>query len=212
MSFFANLAAQVESFFDPSCYDETKDETKDDDFIEQQLAAEEHRYDSFAAVRHDAQVKYFVDGQNYCWAVSEAIAHAQECIYIEDWWLTPELYMRRPPSKYPEFRLDRLLKRKADEGVKIYIVIYKEVELALTLDSRHTKDTLQSLSENIIVLRHPDHNLGGTFFWSHHEKFVVVDNRIAFLGGIDLCFGRWDTHGHALADFNGNDPESELFI
>lgn len=86
--------------------------------------------------------------------------------------------------------------------------------MALTLDSRHTKDTLQALSENIIgmcyrksrldrypyvlfihrfwcyiVLRHPDHDIGGTFFWSHHEKFVVVDNKIAFLGGIDLCFG-----------------------
>jgi phospholipase D1/2 len=24
-------------------------------------------------------------------AVSEAIEHAEECIYIEDWWLTPEL-------------------------------------------------------------------------------------------------------------------------
>lgn len=22
---------------------------------------------------------------------------------------------------------------------------------------------------------------------------------------------RWDTHGHPLADFSGNDPESELF-
>lgn len=79
--------------------------------------------------------------------------------------------------------------------------------MALTLDSAHTKKTLQSLHENIIgknnigqcvclcnmtffsVQRHPDHAVGGTFFWSHHEKFVVVDNRIAFVGGIDLCFG-----------------------
>lgn len=33
--------------------------------------------------------------------------------------------MRRPPSKYPEYRLDTLLKRKADQGVKIYVVVYK---------------------------------------------------------------------------------------
>lgn len=33
--------------------------------------------------------------------------------------------MRRPPSKYPEYRLDALLKRKADQGVKIYVVVYK---------------------------------------------------------------------------------------
>lgn len=209
MSIFTNLIEQVKEVFEGSS--DKKPEEQDDDFIEQQLANEKHRYDSFAAVRHDAQVKFFVDGQNYCWAVSEAIENAKECIYIEDWWLTPELYMRRPPSKYPEYRLDTLLKRKADQGVKIYVVVYKEVEMALTLDSRHTKDTLQALSENVIVLRHPDHDLGGTFFWSHHEKFVVIDNELAFLGGIDLCFGRWDTHGHPLADFSGRDPESELF-
>ncbi|ORE03496.1 phospholipase D/nuclease [Rhizopus microsporus var. microsporus] len=207
MTIFSDIAEKVTSLFESS--EEPKKE--DDDFIEQQLLNEKHRYDSFAAVRHGAQVKYFIDGQNYCWAVSEAIDKATECIYIEDWWLTPELYLRRPPSKYPEYRIDRLLKKKADEGVKIYIVVYKEVEMALTLDSAHTKEALQSLSENIIVMRHPDHSLGGTFFWSHHEKFVVVDNQIAFLGGIDLCFGRWDTHAHPLADFHGNDPESELF-
>jgi hypothetical protein len=33
--------------------------------------------------------------------------------------------LRRPPSKYPEYRLDILLKRKADQGVKIYVVVYK---------------------------------------------------------------------------------------
>ncbi|GAA5809595.1 hypothetical protein MFLAVUS_003006 [Mucor flavus] len=208
MSFFETLAEKVNGLFTPEKEAPAKDS---DDFLEQQLANEDHRFDSFAAVRHAAQVKYYVDGQNYCWAVSEAIEAATECIYIEDWWLTPELYLRRPPSKYPEYRLDALLKRKADQGVKIYVVVYKEVELALTLDSRHTKDALQALSENIIVLRHPDHFLGGTLFWSHHEKFVIVDNQIAFLGGIDLCFGRWDTHGHPLADFSGDDPESELF-
>ena len=46
---------------------------------------------------------------------------------ILDWWLSPELYLRRPPARYPEWRLDRLLKRKADQGVKIYVIVYKEV-------------------------------------------------------------------------------------
>lgn len=48
-------------------------------------------------------------------------------IFILDWWLTPELYLRRPPAYYPEWRLDRLLLKKAEEGVKVYIVVYKEV-------------------------------------------------------------------------------------
>ena len=31
-------------------------------------------------------------------------------------------------------------------------------------------------------------------------QVVVVDRSIAFVGGIDLCFGRWDTHKHELTD------------
>ena len=37
-------------------------------------------------------------------------------------------------------------------------------------------------------------------FWSHHEKTIIVDRSIAFVGGIDLCLGRWDTHNHTLTD------------
>ena len=46
--------------------------------------------------------------------------HAKEEIYITDWWLSPELHLKRPVAKYgDEFRLDVLLKRKARKGVKV---------------------------------------------------------------------------------------------
>ena len=48
-------------------------------------------------------------------------------------------------------------------------------------------------------------------FWSHHEKIVVVDNHYACIGGLDLCFGRWDTHSHPLADVHPHDPYATLF-
>ncbi|CEP13720.1 hypothetical protein [Parasitella parasitica] len=187
----------------------TSSDVKEENEEEYMMAS--HRYGSFAPIRQNAMVKYFIDGHDYCWAVAEAIESAQKVIFIEDWWLSPELYLKRPPAKFPQYRIDALLKKKAEEGVMIYIVVYKEVELALTLDSAHTKKALQDLHENIVVQRHPDHAVGGTFFWSHHEKFVVVDNRIAFLGGIDLCYGRWDTHAHRLADFTCSDPHLEVY-
>lgn len=28
----------------------------------------------------------------------------------------------------------------------------------------------------------------------------VIDETIGFMGGLDLCFGRWDTPGHVLID------------
>lgn len=35
---------------------------------------------------------------------------------------------------------------------------------------------------------------------SHHEKLVIVDYRICFIGGLDLCFGRYDTIEHKVGD------------
>ncbi|KAJ2401938.1 hypothetical protein GGI23_001063 [Coemansia sp. RSA 2559] len=160
-----------------------------------------HRFTSFAPIRNDSRVIWFVDGDDYFYAVSEALENATDCIYIMDWWLSPELHLRRPYALNEEYRIDRLLKRKAEEGIKIYVLVYKEVTVSLTINSAYTKRKLQSLHPNIMVQRHPDHLAGGTMFWAHHEKAVVVDNTFGFIGGLDLCWGRYDTHGHRLADY-----------
>ncbi|MHA3020071.1 phospholipase D-like domain-containing protein [Mycobacterium sp. BMJ-28] len=34
----------------------------------------------------------------------------------------------------------------------------------------------------------------------HHQKIVVVDDAVAFCGGIDLTLGRWDTRAHSRDD------------
>ncbi|KAI9011006.1 hypothetical protein CLU79DRAFT_839416 [Phycomyces nitens] len=172
-----------------------------------------HRFGSFSPIRHTAKVKWFVDAEDHFNAVAQAILAAKKEIYIADWWLSPELYLRRPPAKNEEFRIDRLLQRKASEGVMIYIVVYKEMTVALTILSAHTKRALQSLHPNIIVQRHPDHRTvdNNILFWSHHEKMVIVDNRIAFIGGLDLCWGRYDSHSHRLADYPAKDHPQEIF-
>ena len=63
---------------------------------------------------------------------ADAGVAAQESIYILDWWLSPELYLRRPPSANERYRLDNLLKTAADRGVSVKIIVYKEVQAALT--------------------------------------------------------------------------------
>lgn len=64
---------------------------------------------------------------DFFWAVSELIERATESIFILDWWLSPEIFLRRPPSQYPQYRLDRLLAKKAEQGVKVHVIVYKEV-------------------------------------------------------------------------------------
>lgn len=150
--------------------------------------AESHRFQSFAPIQEGNRVKWYVDGLDYLWAVSEALVKATETIYIADWWLSPELFLRRPPAKYQDWRLDQVLKRRAEAGVKIYIIVYKEVNQALTCNSAHTKHALQSLCPegtpghgNIRVLRHPDHNIfenaaDMTLYWVGILRFDLKMN------------------------------------
>lgn len=91
------------------------------------------------------------------WAVSRAIESARESIWILDcrcrWvefshfiiisliiyfqgWLSPELYLRRPPAKYDQYRLDRMLEAAASRGVKVKIIVYKEVSLDILFVSQ----------------------------------------------------------------------------
>ncbi|ROT35499.1 phospholipase D1 [Sodiomyces alkalinus F11] len=159
-----------------------------------------NRFDSFAPVRQGVFAQWLVDGRDYMWNVSRAISMARDVIYIHDWWLSPELYMRRPPAISQKWRLDRLLQRKAREGVKVFIIVYRNVEAAIPIDSEYTKHSLLNLHPNIFVQRSPNQFKKNQFFFAHHEKLCVIDHDIAFVGGIDLCFGRWDCPQHPCID------------
>uniref|UniRef100_A0A0K0EG49 Phospholipase n=1 Tax=Strongyloides stercoralis TaxID=6248 RepID=A0A0K0EG49_STRER len=162
---------------------------------------ERHPHQSSFPLRNECYSKWFVDGKEYWEYAADMIELAQEEIFIADWWLCPHIYMKRPMNEGNKWRLDVLLKRKAEQGVKVFILIYKEMEMALNLNSLWMKKTMQDLHPNIMVMRHPDHYPGtGTFFWAHHEKLLVIDQIIAFVGGLDLCYGRWDDNVHRLTD------------
>jgi phospholipase D1/2 len=80
-----------------------------------------NRFDSYAPLRVNCSAQWLVDGRDYFWNLSRAINMAKERIYIHDWWISPEIYLRRPGNE--RYRLDNLLKRKAEEGVKVCIII-----------------------------------------------------------------------------------------
>ena len=65
-------------------------------------------------------------------------------------------------------------------------------------DSEHVQVYLESLHDNIKVYRHPNDTI--PILWSHHEKMVIIDQEVGFMGGLDICYGRWDTPDHRLVD------------
>eukprot|EP00252_Welwitschia_mirabilis_P011329 TRINITY_DN25484_c0_g1_i1.p1 TRINITY_DN25484_c0_g1~~TRINITY_DN25484_c0_g1_i1.p1 ORF type:complete len:1094 (+),score=199.07 TRINITY_DN25484_c0_g1_i1:223-3504(+) len=164
-----------------------------------------NRFGSFAPPRgltsDGSAVQWFIDGKAAFEAIASAIAEAKSEIFIAGWWICPELYLRRPFNLNAASRLDTLLESKAKQGVQIYVLMYKEVTLALKINSLYSKRRLLNIHENVKVLRYPDHFSTGVYLWSHHEKIVIVDYEVCFLGGLDLCFGRYDTPDHSLGDF-----------
>ncbi|XP_021682219.2 phospholipase D zeta 1 isoform X2 [Hevea brasiliensis] len=163
-----------------------------------------HRFSSFAPPRgltdDGSQAQWFVDGQVAFESIAFAIENAKSEIFITGWWLCPELYLRRPFQSNSISRLDSLLEAKAKQGVQIYILLYKEVAIALKINSSYSKKRLLNIHENVRVLRYPNHFSSGVYLWSHHEKLLIVDYQVCFIGGLDLCFGRYDTMEHRVGD------------
>ncbi|SJM87881.1 related to Phospholipase D1 [Zygosaccharomyces bailii] len=169
--------------------------------------AKKHRFNSFAPIRKNVFMKYLIDGRDYFWALSQALVMAEDVIYIHDWWLSPELYMRRPVNGHQQYRIDRILKERAENGVKIFIIVYRNVGSTVGTDSSWTKHSMLALHPNIHLIRSPNQWLQNTYFWAHHEKMTVIDNTVAFMGGIDLCYGRYDTPEHVLRDDHEKIPD-----
>uniref|UniRef100_A0AAQ5ZRH4 Phospholipase n=1 Tax=Amphiprion ocellaris TaxID=80972 RepID=A0AAQ5ZRH4_AMPOC len=173
-----------------------------EDFVQKHGSAflKDHRFGSFAREEVNIPAKWYVNGKTYMEDVADALEEAKEEIFITDWWLSPEIFLKRPVVEGNRWRLDCILKRKAQQGVRIFVMLYKEVELALGINSGYSKRTLLHLHPNIKVMRHPDHVSSAVYLWAHHEKIIVIDQSVAFVGGIDLAYGRWDDREHRLTD------------
>ena len=171
-------------------------------------------YHSFTSQKTNCRAKWFIDGENYFNYLFEQLKNAKESVYITDWFLSPPVALKRPIN-YEKFiedkndykknltfenasRLMDVLYLLAKRGVRIFILLFYEIKLALPLNSFYAKTTLKDLHPNIKVTRHPKGS--SSILWSHHEKLVIIDQQIAFVGGLDLCWGRFDTHSHPIVE------------
>lgn len=116
-------------------------------------------HDSFCKVFEGNDVRFFTNGaQNethYFDEVYKGMLSAEREILINDWYFSPEIHLKRPIEDFPETRVDRVLTQKAQKGVQIYIILYREIEEALYNNSARVKDYLALCHPNIHVVRHP---------------------------------------------------------
>ncbi|CAM8888866.1 unnamed protein product [Rhodiola kirilowii] len=164
----------------------------------------------------------YVHGQ--CWRdIFEAIRQARRLIYITGWSVWHKVILVRDVAKPSDYTLGDLLKAKSQEGVRVLLLVwddptsrsilgYKTDGLMATHDEE-TRRFFKNSSVHVLLCgrvagkRHSWYKKTevGTIY-THHQKTVIVDadagnNRrkiMAFVGGLDLCDGRYDTQQHPL--------------
>ncbi|XP_075672021.1 phospholipase D alpha 1-like [Castanea sativa] len=169
--------------------------------------------------------KYFEPKR--CWIdIFDAISNAKHLIYIAGWSVYNEITLIRDPSKPKQDvpTLGMLLKKKAEEGVTVLVLVWDDRTSLMELRkdglmATHDEDTEKYFQGTnvrcFLCPRNPD---GGrsriqgfeiSTMFTHHQKTIVVDKEVtgggsqkrriaSFIGGIDLCDGRYDTLEHPL--------------
>ncbi|XP_021747945.1 phospholipase D delta-like [Chenopodium quinoa] len=166
--------------------------------------------------------------QNTCWEdICYAICEAHHMIYIVGWSVFHKVKLVREPTKpLPrggDLILGDLLKYKSEEGVRVLLLVWDDktshnkyfinTEGVMQTHDEETRKFFKHSSVNCVLSpRYGSSKLGyfkqqvvGTLF-THHQKCVLVDTQAsgnnrkvtAFIGGIDLCDGRYDTPEHRL--------------
>ncbi len=138
-----------------------------------------------------------VDADNYFRAARSAMLQAKRQILLIGWDFDARIPLTHDPDDHPEAPakvgefLSWLVKQKPE--LDIFILRWDVGALGMFVHGR----TLARLFRWTVDRKiHPKldhfHPPGG----SHHQKIVVVDDCLAFCGGIDMTRDRWDTRGH----------------
>ncbi|MGZ2385419.1 phosphatidylserine/phosphatidylglycerophosphate/cardiolipin synthase [Rhizobium leguminosarum] len=142
-----------------------------------------------------------IDADNYFAATRAAMTSAQKSIFLVGWDFDASITLGRPGEQYdgPSHVGDFLLwlTRKNPE-LEIRLLLWNPGFLSSWAKVANLPYLLRwKFHRQITVLLDGNHPVGS----SHHQKILVIDDAIAFCGGIDVSAGRWDTRQHL-----DNDP------
>ena len=144
------------------------------------------------------RLAFLIDGAAYFAAVRSAVSQARRSVFILAWdfdsriRLVPDGANDGFPEPLGEF-LKEVVRRQRD--LRMYVLAWDFVFLFAA-----DREWIPLYKLGWRTHPHPrlsfrlddKHPLSG----SHHQKVVVVDDAVAFVGGLDLTHGRWDTPRH----------------
>ncbi len=138
----------------------------------------------------------FVDAADYFATLKAAVMRAHRRVLFIGWDFDPRIRLDpRAPGPARDDRLGRVLEQAVRANPRLEVGVLQwdlGMVVALTrrmapivLLNRRTPDRLRFAVDT-------HHPIGG----AHHQKIVVIDDCLAFAGGIDVTADRWDTSEH----------------
>ena len=157
------------------------------------------------------RASFIIDGEDYFRTVRQAMKQAQHSIFIIGWDIHSELQLVRDDSDdgYSK-QLGPLLNQLAAEkdSLNIYILNW-DFAMIYVIEREffpHYKLRWKS-HKHVHFCLDGNHPVGA----SQHQKLVVVDDQLAFVGGMDLSQWRWDTTEHKIDDPRRRDPKGKAY-
>ena len=161
---------------------------------------------------HADRLAPLIDGIEYFRAVRSAMTRARRQILILGWELHSEIDLVRGEAAEQIARQDGWPVRLAD---LLQALVEERPELEVQLLIWEGASLFAIERQFVPRMKRPwDRHPRLTLVWdrdtpplgSHHQKLVVVDDRVAFAGGMDLTQSRWDTHAHRIGDERRRKP------
>lgn len=159
------------------------------------------------------RARLLVDAAEYYGVLRGAMCRAERSLMIVGWDIDSRTRLVGPegcagddmPEALGAF-LTELAERKPELSVKLLLWDYS-VLYALERELLPAVPFRWSTPGNVDLCLDNEIPIGG----SHHQKLVVVDDALAFCGGLDLTVRRWDTSEHAPVNRHRVDPQDEPY-
>jgi phosphatidylserine/phosphatidylglycerophosphate/cardiolipin synthase-like enzyme len=139
----------------------------------------------------------FVDAAGYFATLKRAVLQAERRVLFIGWDFDPRIRLDPLDGGRPEDdRLGAVLERAVTENERLEIgVLQWDLGMLRALGRGLTPIVLldRRTPERLTFAVDTHHPVGG----AHHQKIVVIDDCLAFAGGIDITADRWDTSEHA---------------
>lgn len=146
-----------------------------------------------APPRQGNAAHFFITGEKYFEAVYQAISKAQEHVWIAGWQVAWDVELQNFGSG--RTRLIDVIQALNPKKVDVRFMIFGTQFDVPPIDDSHVAKTLQALGCKVLRAKgESDFSERIYSYFSHHQKCVIIDGKVAFLGGLDLAHGRRDDH------------------